>query len=558
MRRKMKDFDKYRSVVYAVIIGVLLTPGIIILGWQFQILSYKRLINYSLMCIPFTVIGTIIFNRFYPINISSIIKKQSAIIFLICLSANLLVTPFTSDIIHYVVVIITATIWFFFITSAFIKVCNSGHENFLRSTYLILLGATGLIGILFYLYMALFVRLYGDDFCFINQIRSSGLITTLINFYYSWSGRWFSDIFMIGLSSVRILPLIEIALLVVFTFIASHMINIESKPRSLLQNIVVALFLPFALFSSTPDPYKSLYWNSNVQTIFPVSLVTVLFIAFMVRGFLKGFRHETLSVFAAFIMALVISSGHEIVIPAIILISASFLVYSIFVRKSQNYTQVKVSIGALIGSIIGSLSLVLAPGNYARIAYQGYSSAPNILSAIVTSFGFYVNFLSSFADNWKWVLLLSAFIAGIISKTILPKNWKIIAFTVLVMIGISWGTFFISAYAISKMLPTRTQFIPTLFLVYGIFSLGLMFPLPKIDYKMIAISSIILCLLGTVFIQVIANEHAMVNPIVQYSRDWDDRDQALRLGKTKLYYLQIPWDSIEQAKTCINAYYYSK
>ena len=551
----MKDFDKYRSVIYAAIIGILLAPGIIILGWQFQILSFTRLINYTLLSIPFTVIGTIIFNRFYPIRISNIAKKQSAIIFLICLSANLIVTPFTSDIIHYVVVIITATILFFFITSAIIRVSNSGHENFLRSTYLTLLGATGLIGIFFYLYMALFVRLYGDDFCFINQIRSSGFITTLTNYYDSWSGRWFSNLFAIGLSSVRILPLIEIALLVVFTFIALHMINMESKPISLLQNIVVALFLPFALFSATPEPYKSLYWNSNVQTIFPVSLVTVLFIAFMVRGFLKGFRHEAFSVFAAFIMALVISSGHEIVIPAIILISTSFLVYSIFVRKSQNFTRVKVSIGALIGSIIGSLSLVLAPGNYARIASQGYSSAPNIFSAIVMSFSFYINFLSSFAENWKWVLLFSSFIVGLISKTILPKNWKIIAFTVLVMIGISWGTFFISVYAISITLPTRTQFIPTLFLVYGIFSLGLMFPLPKIDYKMIAIGSILLCLLGTVFIQVITNEHEMVNPIVQYAHDWDDRDQTLRLGKTKLYYLQIPWDSIEQAQTCIKDYY---
>ena len=551
----MNSASKKLSILYAILAGLLITPGTVIFAWEFQILSYTRLAKTSLYLFPVMIPIALVYNHFLQIDLSKTTRKQILVNIATSLVVSLIVIRYPSDLLRYLVMVFLVSSMFFIAGSFFIELSIRIKSNLPRQTFLIVFFLVGLIGVSIFLYMSNFTRIYGDDFCFINLVRRTGFLNTINLFYHTWSGRIFTDLFMLGLTSFRFMSMIEIMLLLLVTYLALRMLRKDPKDNGGLWIVSSVFFLPFVIFSITPDQYKSLYWIASSTTVFPVSIMFILFTGFMARGFLKGFGEKWISIAIAFIMTLAISTGHEIVIPAIMLVIVAFLLPAFFRRKQYGTLPLSVTLGALAGAVVGSLILVLAPGNYVRMAVQSYPSTPDIFSALSMSFGFYGEFINKLGENWGWVLLTASFIAGIYSKTALPKSWKVFGAILVVTIGSSWGAFLVSTLAISANLPQRTQFIPILFLVFGLYALGAVFPIPKFFPNPTFVAAIAVLLLGFVFTQVIADETKLVAPMEQFAGDWDVRDQKLQTTNIEPYSIEIPWDYKEQQFACMSAYY---
>ena len=539
---------KYQSEITVIIISALITPGLIILSWKFQLISYFLLARYCLILFPLITLGVYFFNKYYPISVQDIFHNKFVFTLFFSFSISLILTRYRPNIFRYLISIVIVTILFFLIFSIFMK----KFKPLFNTLFLIV----GFVGMAIFIYMSYFVRMYGDDFCFAVRISNNGFLKTMVDFYQTWSGRFFADLFMLGFSTTNFIMVIEISLFILTIFFALWLTRSASQGKKIsLWNISSAVFLPFAVFSALPDPYKSLYWIANAQLLFPVSILLIFCIAFIANGFIKGFHKDKLSVPLTFILSLAISNGHEILAPAMLLTTFSLLIYCLIFRKKHKPIQLRISISAVIGTIAGILFLVLAPGNYARMAVQNYPPIPDLFSAITLSLGFYFDFLLKLTEAWKWVLFPAALFAGITSDTCLPKGWKYVIVIVIVMLVSSWGTFLMSAFAMSATLPMRTQFMPILFLIIGFYSLGATIPRIKPTFVTNFLAICFLIFFGFIFKEIINNDYKLIDPMVQFSIDWDKRDQDVRVNKLEVYEITIPWDYREQQIHCIESYY---
>lgn len=537
---------KHQALIIVLVIGAFITPGLIILAWRFQLMSYMLLAKYCLILFLPISLGVLLFNRLYPISLQDLFHKQLIFKLVFSLASSLIVTRYRSDLIRYFLAVFFLSILVFLIVSIFMKRS--------KTLFNVLFFLVGFFGVSIFIYMAYFVRLYGDDFCFAIRIVNNGLLKTMVDFYQDWSGRLFSNLFMYGFSSTNKIVLIEISIMILIIFYALRLIRSDTFNKFSFWNLSAALFLPFAVFSALPEPYKSLYWIANAQLIFPVSTLIIVLITFLSHGFIKGFNHEIRSIIVTFLMCITISNGHEILAPAMLFMTFSLLIYSLIFRKNQK-TNLIISLSALSGTIAGILILVLAPGNYVRMAAQGYPPTPDLFSAIHLSLGYYLEFLVKLKDAWKWVLIAAAFTAGITAETILPRGWRYFAAILLTAVVSSWGTFLISAFAMSATLPTRTQFFPVFFLIIGFFALGATIPAIKSSPVVNFSAIIVLILFGFVFSGIIKNDAKLVAPMVQFSVDWDKRDRDVRINNFESYEISIPWDYREQQLHCVANYY---
>lgn len=554
----MKVVEKSRSWMSAVIIAASLTPGLIVFFWQMQVLSFSRLARTSLILFPLVLLFTLHYSHFFSTHFVKNKWKPAVLSLAAGLIISLLAAPRSSSSLHYLAAAFLTAVMFAIIGAAVIQLSERLRINLTRWSFQVLLAITGLLGLAIFLYLALYTRLYGDDFCFIIWMRADGFLTTLYNFYFNWSGRLFSDIFMFALTPLESSPFILIALLVAVTYIVLHRLRITQTSKPGLWTISAVLFLPYAVFTSLPDPYKSLYWISNTQLIFPVSLVFLLFIGYMAHGFTKGFTPGWKAKVAAYLLAMAVGAGHEVYVPALLMITGSLFLYACIRRSLIGRVPLSVSLWALAGALTGTLILLIAPGNYARMAAQNYPPTPGVLSAIGMSLEFFSEyFLIRRLQNWDWLMILSALILGLFASTCLPRSWKL-AFTILVTTLVSaWATFLVSAFAMSQFLPMRTQFITVLLLVFGLFAVGATLPRPPSHPAIVTAMVSVLLLLLFVFPPVIARDYRMVAPMRQFAQDWDQRDELLNTTDAEPYAISIPWDSSEQQLHCV-ADYYSK
>jgi uncharacterized membrane protein YeaQ/YmgE (transglycosylase-associated protein family) len=554
----MTSSQHNRAALFAVIAGLLITPGLVIFAWHFQILSYARLFQASLFLLPLVFLAVFTFNRYFKAHPDTLLNKRPGWETLgACLVVCLPVTRYPADPVRYLLTLLLAAVLFFAAGAALLRVYES-RPGLIRLLYGLPFWLAGLAGVCIYGRMAFFTRPYGDDFCFANWLRADGFWQTLSNFYMTWSGRVFSNLFMFGVNLNRSLPFIEIVLLVALVYVTLRAIRSQPGEKISPWAMMAALYLPFAIFSILPDPYKSLYWLANNELTVPVSLVWVAYTGFMAHGFRNGFKYGRLSNAAAFFLALAVSNGHEIILPASMLVTAAFLVSAFFRRSTTAGMQAcTVSLWALAGAVVGALVLLLAPGNYARMASQGYPPIPGVFNAVAQSLGYYADFLARLLSSEHWVVLPGAAAVGFLSKNLLPRSYRLFAIIFMGLIGSTWGGFLVSAFATSSTLQPRTQFIPILVLIFGLFALGAVFPQPKPQGWTAVVAAASLLIFGLVFTQVIADDVKLVAPIAQFSSDWDARDALLRSTDAEPYAIHTPWDATEQEMNCL-AQYYSK
>ena len=205
---------------------------------------------------------------------------------------------------------------------------------------------------------------HSDDFSYAQL----GGVEAHLKHYLGWSGRLVSDFFSTIILNIRIhfiisviISLFSVAICYLLVAIPNKLFN---KDFSSLNFILVSSL--YWLFS--PNLGQTNFWvvgacNYLVTTFF-VALTLYLYICY------KDSR-SLFTYISLFFIALFAGCSNENLCLALIYT----LVTIIVVYKYQNITfNHKLAIVVLSGVIIGSLVLLLAPGNYARLAHPAFAS----------------------------------------------------------------------------------------------------------------------------------------------------------------------------------------
>jgi hypothetical protein len=271
----------------------------------------------------------------------------------------------------------------------------SWHKDYIQRILLVFFLLVGAAGMGVFLYMAPFARMYSDDWCFHTQSLVQGIFAASIDFYLTWSGRFFSNFLVFAGAGSRWTPLIEMILVLASIFTFSYLALSASAPgarqagsrRSLriLWSLACALAIPFIVFSITPDPYKSLYWIVSSLVVLPFMILIPAYLA-LAKPLLAGTRSADLPPIStpraagyalfAFFLGLFASTVHEVATLPVILLSGLLFGLALFSKRRRpdgdaHYTTLILWL-ALAGSLLGLIVTFFSPGNAARL----YTLAP--------------------------------------------------------------------------------------------------------------------------------------------------------------------------------------
>jgi hypothetical protein len=134
-----------------------------------------------------------------------------------------------------------------------------------------------------YFYLSFFIHPAADDFNYAYQTISKGWLNENINQYFTWSGRYTSNIFLLAnplvydnLTVYRILPIVFIVL-TFFSFyflLASVYNNLINKKTLIIISLTITLFSLFSM----PDLAEGIYWYTG-SVIYQSSVI--FFITYM-------------------------------------------------------------------------------------------------------------------------------------------------------------------------------------------------------------------------------------------------------------------------------------
>ena len=120
------------------------------------------------------------------------------------------------------------------------------------------------------------------------------------------------------------------------------------------------------------------------------------------------------------------------------------------------------------------------------------------------------------------------------------------------------AAFIPGAVILGDTIPYRTQFIPTMFLAFGVFMFGMLLPQPKSQRHKSTIAYLLIVVILVGFLINLAQLSRTIAPMRQYARDWDARDELVRATDALPRRLAVPWDEYEQNLGDFRKYYRSR
>ena len=424
---------------------------------------------------------------------------------------------------------------------------------------IILMSALNLAVIIF---DAQFVRIYGDDFANVLKLDRLGVWGAGMLFYQTWSGRFFSNFLVMGFSDKPWVPLLFLLVIQVVLFFAIR--NIFGR-GSLVKSLAFSLFVPLAIYTVTPDMYKSLYWNASAMVLLPLLLLIPVYLLLAYRvGTMQSARPVWL-VLSGGLLSFAITTTHESAAIGWAGMHAAALLWVLWVRRGNKRLRGYILAG-LLASLAGLALMLASPGAAARYVEQEYSTSGSILSIMLDSMRNFLDFFKNISRAFYpyhgfirpgWLLLTGLFGFSWLVDSPFKKDYR----AALAVLGLSLlmvlAAFLPGPLILSGAIPPRTQFIPSMYLVFGIFIFGLLLPRPFSQKLLSAISylAVVIILVGGV-IDLIQLSRT-VEPMRQYAQDWDARDELVRTTGALPHRLQVPWEEYEQNLGDFRKYYRS-
>lgn len=213
-----------------------------------------------------------------------------------------------------------------------------------------------------------------DDLCKGYGVQNfhslSDWFNHIYSFYFGWGGRIWGELYALLFLSLpknvfNILNTIGYIILIILIYI-----NVLGKRKI---SISILVYIHFALFACLPAFGQDILWISGCANYMWSSLIPLLFLGIW-RIYEIKYQHvydNPVFISVIFLLGLLTGWANENVSIAIVIL---LIGYMILYKKKYQYVPI-FSIVGFISTIIGSILLWLAPGNFARFAAEKHSTS---------------------------------------------------------------------------------------------------------------------------------------------------------------------------------------
>ena len=263
-------------------------------------------------------------------------------------------------------------------------------------------------------------RLYADDYCSLFELRQVGYLNAVVAWFHVMTGRFSAHVFNFlafefpGINTVigPVTALVCIGGSLYFLFL--QLLGSSGRRQRIQLSALFSITLLGTFFLSVPFLYESFVWNIHSITVSAGFGCFVIAFAFFVR-ILKSpnhSRHSLLWGLLFFLVGFIGAGFNEIVGMLDILLFGIILVILLIQKTPDKHKTTFICTSAyLLGSGIGLVVSVLAPGDSQRLVKMGFSAQ---LASLIT--WFYRDIQTNTADilsrNQFLPLLLILFVLG--------------------------------------------------------------------------------------------------------------------------------------------------
>lgn len=261
----------------------------------------------------------------------------------------------------------------------------------------ILLGVACVFLFVLFYYMSSRTPLAGDDWGYANQGSTGNPFYKAFQFYFSWSGRYFSELW--GFIVAPRKGLWNILNSALFTGIYAGIVKLISPKK----NYVFSLGLVMALMLTVENTLRIETYTWIMGTTYVVPLFLMLWYLVLVKPVLMGEKEFTWKrLVPCVIMNLYITLCMENIAAVLVLANILMLGYCYFVKKTIS----KEFIGLLVTSIIGFIILRSSPGaNYRLMRDNVEFNELSIIGKIMGNWVWFLNY--TFVSNQYLLMGLS-------------------------------------------------------------------------------------------------------------------------------------------------------
>jgi len=226
-----------------------------------------------------------------------------------------------------------------------------------------------ILSVLPFLILTYFVHPSWDDFEYAGIASKNGFFQSQYIWYFTWSGRYFSQAFLSSLNPM-ILGSIAGYKILTFIFILAFIFavyltvsEIASGCLNVKQKLIGTLSFCYLFVYGLPTSSLALYWMAS-SVIYQLANILMIILAYYYIGFLRGesVSKKTLLIISLLIFA-IIGCNEVSMVMTVLFFTGSFI-YNTIVSKSINKNLLIFAVVAVVSFLI----VYLSPGNSYRLS----------------------------------------------------------------------------------------------------------------------------------------------------------------------------------------------
>ena len=291
-------------------------------------------------------------------------------------------------------------------------------SNMSNRLKLIILTLGGLVTFFLMLKLNLMSPMWSDDYYYSFVVgtkqRVTGfndIIRSQYQHYYDWGGRIVAHVIAQYLLMIPplIAKMLNALVYVLYSFLMYLHIKGNSQRHSL--SIFVLIFILTWLFQ--PAYADTIFWMTGSCNYLWCTTIVLLFL--LPYRLYTGKKGSLLKCIFIFILGLLAGCSNESISPSVILILCPFF----FFLKKKKYPIPNWAIVGFVGLIMGTVFLLVAPGNYVRL--EKISSEDKNIPFLLLKIKLYLGALFHYVGYL--IILTSMFIVLVISNLKLNKSF---------------------------------------------------------------------------------------------------------------------------------------
>ncbi len=317
-----------------------------------------------------------------------------------------------------------------------------------------------------------------DDYAYANLFRAHNLWDIQSEMYFNWSGRYLSNCTIAAMTgfndSPRVYHMLPGVMMTVFLGLLFGLVRELNKARSFRLNAFITLTIFAGFLAGLKSLNESLYFLAGSFTYFWGMIFSLAVFLLLLR--LHGQRRLSAPAYLALCACIILGAGTN-EITTLFMATVTALPALLALLKKDRLLPALLPLALLSAACL--FASYLAPGNFVRA--QTAISDKNMamtISQIFTIFGIAVSEMCEFTGRWLFLTPLLPML-WVLSHLLDPKgDWRLwpgfrlrgnLALGIVLWLGFTFAGIFITCYALSGALPSRTLAVIQFYFVSGAF-----------------------------------------------------------------------------------------